>query len=471
MSEIDSPNTSRELKDLTECPVCLERFVQPVQLSCGHSFCNSCVERITRSGKVICPQCRHETSVPSEGLAISYRLKDLVALVSRVEEVGSSSTDAQTQMDFDEINTDTPQNGAQESDGMMMWRLATVFKFEILCAAPWGENLLIGADGGLMLCEFDRSRQSKVYELITQRRFEQLAVLKEENLLITISGKKRRIRIYNLSWLMQKLVDAKGSARGAPVQKRWKNLDDLQGAQHFKSVCYENQEYLVVGLEFSIIIYMWESGPHSKFVPFKSFASLPHSPLIVDLTLENHVRLKVLYASAQGFHAIDLDSSSIYDIHIPFNKEVVPRCIAVLPNSAGTQLVFCYDDRCVYVNTNGRLSKKVDLRWVDTTCNDVSVAYLSTGKVVSWGPVAIEIYSVNTSNLDIALMYEKTFKFRFMCEFDDVVFYTVAEPDGSSCRIEGIKGIQFAAMLQSKSENGCIRVPQPSLQEYGVITM
>ncbi|VDK46022.1 unnamed protein product [Cylicostephanus goldi] len=324
---------------------------------------------------------------------------------------------------------------------MMMWRLATMFKFELLCAAPWGENLLIGADGGLMLCEFDRSRQSKVYELISQRRFEQLAVLEAENLLITISGKKRRIRIYNLGWLMQKLLDAKGFARGAAIQKRWKNLDDLQGAQHFKSVCYEHQKYLVVGLEFDIIIYMWEPGPHSKFVPFKSFESLPQSPLIVDLTLENHVRLKVLYASVQGFHAIDLDSSTIYDIYTPFNKHVVPRCIAILPDSAGTQLLFCYD------------------------------AYLSTGQVVSWGPVAIEIYSVNASNLDIALMYEKSFKFKFMCEFDDVVFYTVTEPDGSSCRLEGIKGIQSAAMLQSKSENGCIRVPQPSLQEYGVITM
>lgn len=50
---------------------------------------------------------------------------------------------------------------------------------------------------------------------------------------------------------------------------------------------------------------------------FKSFGQLSHMPLVVDLTVEESARLKVLYGSHEGFHAIDLDSASIYDIYTP----------------------------------------------------------------------------------------------------------------------------------------------------------
>ena len=49
------------------------------------------------------------------------------------------------------------------------------FNSEILCAALWGVNLLIGTENGLML--LDRSGQGKVYQLISRRRFQQMEVL------------------------------------------------------------------------------------------------------------------------------------------------------------------------------------------------------------------------------------------------------------------------------------------------------
>ena len=48
------------------------------------------------------------------------------------------------------------------------------FNSEILCAALWGVNLLIGTENGLML--LDRSGQGKVYQLINRRRFQQMEV-------------------------------------------------------------------------------------------------------------------------------------------------------------------------------------------------------------------------------------------------------------------------------------------------------
>lgn len=71
-----------------------------------------------------------------------------------------------------------------------------------------GVNLLIGTESELML--LDRSGQGKVYQLISRRRFQQMEVLEGQNILITISGKKNRVRVYYLSWLKSKILRTDG---------------------------------------------------------------------------------------------------------------------------------------------------------------------------------------------------------------------------------------------------------------------
>ncbi|VDN25132.1 unnamed protein product [Gongylonema pulchrum] len=109
-----------------------------------------------------------------------------------------------------------------------------------------------------------------VYQLITRRRFEQMAVLEGQNILVTISGRKRRIRVYYLSWLKQKILRTEGVS-GVELEKRngWVNVGDLQGAVHFKIVRYERIKFLVVGLEGTIEIYAWAPKPYHKFMAFK----------------------------------------------------------------------------------------------------------------------------------------------------------------------------------------------------------
>lgn len=53
------------------------------------------------------------------------------------------------------------------------------------------------------------------------------------------------------------------------------------------------------------------------FSVFQSFANLSEKPVLVDLTVEEGQRLKVIYGSYRGFHAIDLDTSQVFDIYIP----------------------------------------------------------------------------------------------------------------------------------------------------------
>jgi len=302
------------------------------------------------------------------------------------------------------------------------------FNSEILCAALWGVNLLIGTENGLML--LDRSGQGKVYQLISRRRFQQMEVLEGQNILVTISGKKNRVRVYYLSWLKSKILRTDNA-----IERRagWINVGDLSSAVHFKIVKYERIKFLVIALRDSIEIYAWAPKPYHKFMAFKSFSELQHKPLLVDLTVEEGTRLKVLYGSSNGFHAVDLDSASVYDIYLPKHAQgpVTPHTIVTLPNTNGMQLLLCYDNEGVYVNTYGKVSKNIVLQWGELP---TSVAYIGTGQIMGWGNKAIEIRSVETGHLDGVFMHKKAQKLKFLCERNDKVFFSSAK-GGSSCQI------------------------------------
>lgn len=302
------------------------------------------------------------------------------------------------------------------------------FYSEILCAALWGVNLLIGTENGLML--LDRSGQGKVYQLISRRRFQQMEVLEGQNILVTISGKKQRVRVYYLSWLKSKILRT-----DAQVEKRngWINVGDLHGAVHFKIVKYERIKFLVIALRDSIEIYAWAPKPYHKFMAFKSFPELVHKPLVVDMTIEENIRLKVVYGSCQGFHAVDLDSGAVYDVYIPSHNQsqITPHTIVTLPNSKGVQLLLCYDNEGVYVSIYGRVSKNIVLQWGEMP---TSVAYVGTGQIMGWGNKAIEIRSVESGHLDGVFMHKKSQKLKFLCERNDKVFFSSAK-GGTSCQI------------------------------------
>ena len=57
--------------------------------------------------------------------------------------------------------------------------------------------------------------------------------------------------------------------------------------------------------------------PDLLLLLLQSFGELTQRPLIVDLTVEEGQRLKVLYGTRVGFHAIDVDTASIFDLYIP----------------------------------------------------------------------------------------------------------------------------------------------------------
>lgn len=84
----------------------------------------------------------------------------------------------------------------------------------------------------------------------------------------------------------------------------------------------EKIKFLVIALRDSVEIYAWAPKPYHKFMAFKSFTDLMHKPLLVDMTIEEGIRLKVIYGSKEGFHAVDLDNGHAYDIYVPAHVRV-----------------------------------------------------------------------------------------------------------------------------------------------------
>uniref|UniRef100_A0AAY4DKT8 non-specific serine/threonine protein kinase n=1 Tax=Denticeps clupeoides TaxID=299321 RepID=A0AAY4DKT8_9TELE len=319
-----------------------------------------------------------------------------------------------------------PVNTRPQSDTPEIRKYKKRFNSEILCAALWGVNLLVGTESGLML--LDRSGQGKVYPLISRRRIQQMDVLEGLNVLVTISGKKNKLRVYYLSWLRNKILH-----NDPEVEKKqgWTTVGDLEGCVHYKVVKYERIKFLVLALKNSVEVYAWAPKPYHKFMAFKSFGDLVHKPLLVDLTVEEGQRLKVIYGSCSGFHAVDVDSGAVYDIYLPthIQTSIQSHAIIILPNTDGIELLVCYEDEGVYVNTYGRITKDVVLQWGEMP---TSVAYIRSNQIMGWGEKAIEIRSVETGHLDGVFMHKRAQRLKFLCERNDKVFFASVRSGGSS---------------------------------------
>ncbi|XP_056157283.1 mitogen-activated protein kinase kinase kinase kinase 4-like isoform X4 [Lampris incognitus] len=319
-----------------------------------------------------------------------------------------------------------PVNTRPQSDTPEIRKYKKRFNSEILCAALWGVNLLVGTESGLML--LDRSGQGKVYPLINRRRIQQMDVLEGLNVLVTISGKKNKLRVYYLSWLRNKILH-----NDPEVEKKqgWVTVGELEGCVHYKVVKYERIKFLVLALKNSVEVYAWAPKPYHKFMAFKSFGDLVHKPLLVDLTVEEGQRLKVIYGSCSGFHAVDVDSGAVYDIYLPthIQTSIQSHAIIILPNTDGIELLVCYEDEGVYVNTYGRITKDVVLQWGEMP---TSVAYIRSNQIMGWGEKAIEIRSVETGHLDGVFMHKRAQRLKFLCERNDKVFFASVRSGGAS---------------------------------------
>ena len=86
----------RKLAKHLECAICLEKFEEPKVLSCQHSYCRKCLERLmTRLGEdymITCPECRKQTKVRGDTGDLGILTKCEPASLMRVIPVRINNT-------------------------------------------------------------------------------------------------------------------------------------------------------------------------------------------------------------------------------------------------------------------------------------------------------------------------------------------------------------------------------------------
>lgn len=71
---------------------------------------------------------------------------------------------------------------------------------------------------------------------------------------------------------------------------------------------------------------------------------------------------KALLPSLFSF-SIQCNSDSQGLFHLQIQGNITPHAIVILPKTDGMEMLVCYEDEGVYVNTYGRITKDVVLQW------------------------------------------------------------------------------------------------------------
>ena len=85
-----------DVPDIYSCAVCLEHLIDrnPRFLSCHHSFCQQCLQKLTNNGHVSCPTCRTVTEVPNNDvtkLTMNYHLVQIMEQLKQERQPSISS--------------------------------------------------------------------------------------------------------------------------------------------------------------------------------------------------------------------------------------------------------------------------------------------------------------------------------------------------------------------------------------------
>ncbi|XP_049728050.1 nik-related protein kinase isoform X3 [Elephas maximus indicus] len=341
------------------------------------------------------------------------------------------------------------------------------FTSEICCGSLWGVNLLLGTRSNLYL--MDRSGKADITKLIKRRPFRQIQVVEPLNLLITISGRKNRLRVYHLTWLRNKILNddpesKKRQEEMLKTEEACKAINKLTGCEHFSVLQHEETTYIAIALKSSIHLYVWApksfdestaikvicidqsadsegdymsyeayirilakiqaADPANRFkrpdellhlLKLKVFPTVGRKPVTVDLAIGSEKRLKIFFSSADGYHIIDAESEVMSDVTLPNNN------IVILPDCLGIGMMLTFNAEALSIEANEQLFKKILEVWKDIPS---SVAYECTQRTTGWGQKAIEVRSLQSRVLENELKRRSIKKLRFLCTRGDKLFFT-----------------------------------------------
>lgn len=291
------------------------------------------------------------------------------------------------------------------------------FNSEILCAAFWGVNLIVGTKNGLLL--LDRSGEDgegKVYPLVSRRRFTEINILEDMGIMVSVSGKKNELRVYSLLFFLAKI---KKQTRGQPA---FTPVGNISKCTHYQLSSYEQMRFLCVAHNFKVSVYLWAPKPYHRFMVFKDF-DVPLMPLKVHLSVSEDESLRLVFASASGFYSIDVTSGNILNLYVPRPAPpggIKPHAILKLPDDENAELFLIFDRTGVTVDKFSDIIADCQLGWEELP---QSIALAAPVSLLGWSTRSIEIRSGLTGELEGTFKHKRDSKLKYLCARDNKVFF------------------------------------------------
>eukprot|EP00051_Salpingoeca_urceolata_P027638 m.482487 g.482487 ORF g.482487 m.482487 type:complete len:791 (-) comp22555_c0_seq1:1286-3658(-) len=289
------------------------------------------------------------------------------------------------------------------------------FNSEIMDATFWGANLLVALRNGLVF--LDRTGDGKVFPLIQKRGFKQIDVIESLGVMVAICGKHDKLRVYNLNYF-------KGQILGNLDEDEilYTSLTEMDACIHYNIAKFDRMKFLCAATPMKVSVYLWAPNPYNKFMVFKEFI-VQHQPQQVSMKIDEEENLRLVFASLTGFHAIDVDSGAVLNLHVPMPQPktgINPIAIIQLPLEHSAEYLLCYDDKAVCVDAYGDVATRVTTNWADPPTN---IAYAYPSQALGWTSMAIEVRSIVTGELQGVFKHKKATKLRFLCARNNKVFF------------------------------------------------
>lgn len=289
------------------------------------------------------------------------------------------------------------------------------FNSEILCAAFWGVNLLVGTKSGLLL--LDRSSdEGKVYPLVSRRRFTHIDVLDDLGIMVCVSGKRSELRVYSLLYFQNKVRKT-----GQKVPD-FTPVGNIQKCSSYHLTRYQQMRFLTVGYHNKVSVYLWAPQPYHRFMVFKDF-KVPQEPTKVHLSVSEDESLRLIFASSGGFYSIDVTSGSLLNLFVPRPAPpggITPHAILKLPEGADNDLLLLFDGAGVAIDKFGDICHDCALPWGEKPQSIVLAAPMT---LLGWGQRGIEIRSGITGQIEGTFKHKRVTKLRYLCAKDNKVFF------------------------------------------------